>query len=547
MSEIAFETPLLIPSPAGFRISYRGRDLLPSSAENAALKKVQSIEFTTDTLFVLCSPLLWYGVAELLKRLPDNATLVVIEVDPKLRNLFNWEQASLSLPDHAKLRISKSSKVLEICFDILREFKRSTRRVSFLSLNAGRLVNSGLYSEIQHRTELELLRFWRNRNTLLHMGPLWIRNLISNLIDPTERTNIAYFPRKSHIVLCGAGPSIVASIPLLRSCRGQVFIVAVDTALPILSAHHLIPDLVVALEGQIANLQDFIPDASKVPALAYDISSNPVVPRSCSKAKLWTFSSHFAEGKHWQKLEEANLLPTVIPPLGSVGVSALYLCQFIAKKQVYLTGLDFGFGPGLTHGVHSPSYLRYLKSMNRLTGSFSEVTSLSEKTVIVAGLNEQKIFTDPVLTSYRDSLNEVISYLVSLGLQLYDIRSSGLELDVQRLEDQSFMAMVAQDTSLSEDVIAYGKAPEDLCFFKTMAEDIENCMGALKVSLDHPGEENQEHDQVIISLLTKLDFLFYDLADREWPSLEPQALIRAYIKLGYFQNFITKRLNPHQS
>ncbi|MDD2760574.1 MAG: hypothetical protein PHH11_09820, partial [Methylomonas sp.] len=96
-------------------------------------------------------------------------------------------------------------------------------------------------------------------------------------------------------------------------------------------------------------------------------------------------------------------------------------------------------------------------------------------------------------------------------------------------------------------VIAHDEIPGNLCFFKTMTEDIENCMRALKVSLDQPGEENQEHDQVVISLLTKLDFLFYDLADREWPSLEPQALIRAYIKLGYFQNSITKRLNPHQS
>ena len=92
---------------------------------------------------------------------------------------------------------------------------------------------------------------------------------------------------------------------------------------PSLAAHGIFPDIVVALEAQAANLQDFLPVGARRTVLACDLSSHPAVNR-LFPGRLFFFSSRFAPLRIFDRLAEAHLLPTLFPALGSVGVAAVH-------------------------------------------------------------------------------------------------------------------------------------------------------------------------------------------------------------------------------
>ena len=193
----------------------------------------------------------------------------------------------------------------------------------------------------------------------------------------------------------------------------------------------------------------------------------------------------------------------------------------------------------------------HLTKTTRLRGSFPETSSLEEKTSSFPGQHKRVILSDPVLSSYRDSLNEVIAFLQSKNIQVNDLREFGLALNAPTLSADQLCQAIAEESRHIEKkpsaapIIIAPETVHKLCI--EMLNAIDACMEAINTIITNPTSVQNLNTEDILSKLEDLDFLFYDLADREWPSLSPAALVQAYVKLGYFRSYISKRLNPHQS
>jgi hypothetical protein len=167
------------------------------------------------------------------------------------------------------------------------------------------------------------------------------------------------------VVVCGAGPSLDSALPVIKSERGRVCLMAVDTALPTLAAAGITPDLVVAIEGQVVNIYDFLPVAAREYTLLADISSAPSVVGIHEGSPVSWLCSRFADIELLDRVEAAGFALTALPPLGSVGVAAVALAGRITSGPVLLTGLDFAVPPGVGHARSSAPHLRRLLAQSR--------------------------------------------------------------------------------------------------------------------------------------------------------------------------------------
>jgi len=87
------QKPCLVNTAQGFSVSYQNKFLYSKYAPSKAiLQTVSTLNLLPGTLILCLSPLLPYGLLELITKLPDNCILLGIEVDSNLREFINGYQ-----------------------------------------------------------------------------------------------------------------------------------------------------------------------------------------------------------------------------------------------------------------------------------------------------------------------------------------------------------------------------------------------------------------------------------------------------------------------
>jgi len=318
---------------------------------------------------------------------------------------------------------------------------------------------------------------------------------------------------------------------MARLRRGFV-LAAVDTAFPSLAAHGIFPDIVVALEAQVVNMQDFLPFRSNSTILACDLSSHPAVNRLFTD-RLCYFSSRFAPLRLFDRLAEAHLLPALFPALGSVGVAAVYAGLQIGRGEVFLTGLDLSFPGARTHAQGSPYHLAMLNGASRLRPVGQDAfQALAARVLLHApGKRGGFVHTDKVLKSYRDNVENVVRDSTA---RVMDLGPQGLDLGIRRISMGEW-----------EDRLACGSAPparleidtgrvfpRDLVrrFIQTEKDLLERALDALRETTAEGGASEECR-----MLLREIDYAWVQFPDP--PGLENpdrSFLARARVAAGHY-------------
>lgn len=362
-------------------LTWKGRRVRsPGDGPETAARKVPEAP-RPGSLFFVPSPLEGWGLPLLLERLPSDSVVVVFEIDPDLSAHCQTEWEAHLGPALSDARLHRLEEDNEAAVQTLfRSLPLShLRRCEFLTLNGAWLSHGPRYREVFARVDHGLTRWWANRLTCIHMGPLWIRNLFDNLARP--ETSFAPWPRwgSKTTFVCGAGPTLEGALPWLREHRSEVRIVAADTALPVFRASDLVPDAVVCLEAQHANLRDFAGWKGADVALFADLTSYPPGTRVFARPPHW-FISRFADLALWERWPwSADLVP-LLPPLGSVGVAAAWVAWGLTTGPVVLAGLDFSYPSGKTHARGAPHLEARIARNHRLSsvespGSWANATT----------------------------------------------------------------------------------------------------------------------------------------------------------------------------
>jgi hypothetical protein len=428
--------PLLDPAGDG-ALFHRGIALYPAAdPRGSAGGRARTASLHPRTLVFIPSVGLGYGLAELLAGLPADCAILCVEADAELLD----RASAAGLPRDSRLAVI-CTREPEVAARAARSLGIGRfRRVVELPLCAGYRLEPRLYADLARALRDLVGTHWRDAATLISLGSLWVRNLFENLHVLPRSCDLLSLSCTAPVVVAGAGPSLEASLEPIRRCREGLVLVAADTALPRLLGESLAPDLVVALEGQVANLQDFLPSPGAQMLLACDLTSHPATAR-LFPGPVALFSSRFAPLSLFDRLAHAGLLPCPFPPLGSVGVAAARAALGLTRGEVFLAGLDFGYPGAATHARGTAPHRAALHSSRRLCGVDQQsVGSLASRRMLYErNRHGVQVATDVVLRSYRDGLRRECS--AEAG-RMWDLGTAGLDLGLRSIGAGSFLERI---------------------------------------------------------------------------------------------------------
>jgi hypothetical protein len=428
-----------LETPQGTTVRCGDRWLYSARAPRTGPERLSETFIPQEKCIILClSPLLGYGLEGILAKLPETSCLVCLEADPRLYEVTAQSLAPL-LAAHPRLRFAPLA-------DLYRELSqisslRNYRRVQSVSLSGGADLRRSEYRDFELSLMAALSTHWRNQATYQYLGRRWTRNLLTNLGElsralPLKGLSAAVGDRD--IFVCGAGPSLTASLDFIRDKREGLFLLCVDTAASALAAAGVRPDAILCLEAQVHNLPDFIGlSRSGIPLIA-DLTAHPVSFRGLG-GPVYAVQSDFAPLGIMDRLEQAGLSPERIPPLGSVGVAAIHVAARIAAngggcQRLYISGLDFSYPRGLVHCRGAASHLRRINSGKRLAADSLLAASFRPGVRAVKDRLGQECLSDPVMLEYAGLARSELAELSALNLSVIDLREGGIDLGVAESE-----------------------------------------------------------------------------------------------------------------
>ncbi len=361
----------------------------------------------------------------------------------------------------------------------------------------------------------------------MHLGRRYALNFIRNLplLSSAPSVEQIDFGNKPLLVL-GAGPSLddfletfTTMVPkALEGSHPEVLegtrpfgIICVDTALPALKARNIKPDMVVVLEAQHWNLRDFIGMNDWQLPVAMDLSSLPATSEQLGN-QTYLFTTPWTELSIFQRLKNNGLSPLCMPPLGSVGLSAVFLALKISSGMIISAGLDFSFTIDSYHAKETPSWLFTQRKQTRLNGMIPASLAFRKGAVKITAKNGSSVFTDPGLQNYRDLFEQEFANgdNVFSKDRLYDIHSLGLPLCIKTVEISEAIRLLLKENNFKNTELPSMKKEYQHERVKQFIHDEYQCLHELKLSLT--GKKNTPTGK-LEELLCKTDYLWAHFPD----------------------------------
>ncbi len=541
-------------------------------------RRALTIEARESTIYLLASPLLWYGIDELLASLPNSSHVIALEADEKLRTISDTYFPS-GLQDEARLHYLREEPDMQSVFSLLLRIGiERFRSCKVVSLNGGYRIHAGIYSSIAETLKEEISTFWKNKMTLIHMAPLWIKNIFTNIALYYRHIG-GRLPELSDrpVLVVGAGESIEELLSALaeaqgRELRKKLYVIAVDTAIGALYEWGIPPDAVVAQEGQFFNVYDFLPVAEHFhketrPHFFLDLTGSDIIPRLRSSSEEIApgscsfFASRFFPNRLFDRLNSCGLLPPLVPPLGSVGSTAVALALRCGTGRVYVSGLDFSFRLGKSHMRGAPLILREHLISDRLHPAGSSPLFFPEKSVFYLDMERKPgMLSTGLLSTYAASFSRHFS---SFSERISLLKPIGHDLGLPHVSLDRFF----RDLAGAEEFPAPAKGPvhpftkdsrgrERVRSFLSDERKLLNRLyeaGRQRLSGNAPGPidstgpaaARDEKTESLEDLYSQADYLFLHFPDTGYDppaKLEPDMLKRLLVSAGHYLRIIEKAL-----
>lgn len=335
-----------------------------------------------NRIYLLFGAGLGYVLPGILKK--QNAYVIWIEPHPFLL------KEALKLNDYHEYLNRESLVIIsdiESEETLLQAFKgKATYPITFVPHRSSFHWREKEYSKLKFLAEQHFHKKDVNLATLTRFEKIWAKNLCFNLADLISMKPIQklfLIAKQGKILIAGAGPSLYESADQIKKYRAHFVLIAVDTALPVLSHFGIDPDLIYSVDPQVLNSQ-YLESYSGNGILIFDPTSTYVSLRLENGPKKGFFSSSpFPLIKLIEEI--ANEPIGDVPFGGSVSTNAASLGTLMGAKQTYLVGQDLSFTKGWAHskGAIMEERLNYKETriFRRELHNYRQLFALSPKKV----------------------------------------------------------------------------------------------------------------------------------------------------------------------
>lgn len=518
------KTPCPVDTGKGFSVFYRNIFLYPRTyPQERTLSLVSRIPLEENTLYLVPSPAMFYGISELQKRLPASSCLICIEFDSEL---YSFSRQYLPDTQITYLHAENIGQILSAFPD---DLISRYRKIKQIILTGGYQLNREMYSALYDCLEDRLSIFWKNKMTMIYMSRLWINNIFLNLASLGSSSGCNIPKTGKAVLVIGAGESLEKRLSEIQDHRKKLFLLCVDTALPVLSQKNIFPDAVIAMEAQHVNLYDFLGSIRDPQiSLFYDLNSFYKIPSLFHGEKV-PFVSEFSRLGLFSELRENGLFPFRIPPLGSVGLAALFFGGLISSAVCGFIGLDFSYTLGKLHARGTESHKRLLLQYNKLGNADYTINSFKRNSRHYEGLGGA-LRSDPVLASYARQC----SVLLSSG-NFADCGTSGFVNHSKKMSVAELAGSADQEGNFSIADCSFSAAAA-VGFLKKK----EEALSAVKKVMDSSSLGMTEK---VKEMLLKNDFIYADFPEPDIFILDSKIIMsRLYTSVCRYQKTIEKAL-----
>ena len=440
-SAIENDEPCLVKAMQGFSVEYKKRLLYSKYApEKNILHVIENTHIASGTLVLCVSPVLGLGLDALFAKLPENAVMLGIEADNTLFKFSKQHCIDLECVKNGAFTFLEPQNLRDFPLHLnshLSKWRGVFKRVLRIDFSAGSSLHSDFYNAFYDAVQNSIAQFWKNRITLVKFGRRYSRNFFQNLQAFARSISLAQcgsveelFGRiEKPLLVLGAGEGLESALSLPKSYLSQCFVLAVDAALPALQSLGIHIDAVVCEESQSVIAECFVGATHSATFAICSLSSCPRATIKAGKRCLF-YTTLFDDLAFLENARTARILPPIVPPLGSVGLTAVFLATRFRRDEtipIATFGLDFSFSLGKTHARGTVQHIKRLCMQNKIHPLMNYGANFCKGAFFTADKNNKETTTTVALSGYARIFKDYFHGVKNL----FDGATSGLTLGLE--------------------------------------------------------------------------------------------------------------------
>ncbi|GAA0377905.1 motility associated factor glycosyltransferase family protein [Paenibacillus motobuensis] len=257
-----------------------------------------------------------------------------------------------------------------------------------------------------------------NQQTHEKFNTQWIQNILFNLPYTIKYPSLAFLKdqwKGMKAIIVGSGPSLEQDIHHLNKLKGKCFIIAAGSSIQALQHFGINPDLVIAMDGGIANYRAF----EKI-----DTNCSPILFVTQIHYKILDI---YKDQMVYARFEDDPVSEYVLPnaqdvpcfhPTASVTGTALQVAAFLGADEIILMGQDLSY----------PNNQFYSSGVNHHTEAIIQRV-LDKADEWVANVDGGRNLTTEIMVITRKNIEMNIKTLALEGVKVINTSKGGAVIE----------------------------------------------------------------------------------------------------------------------
>ncbi|WP_019153838.1 motility associated factor glycosyltransferase family protein [Robertmurraya massiliosenegalensis] len=240
-----------------------------------------------------------------------------------------------------------------------------------------------------------------NVNTINRYASDWQKNYTLNLFYAFNDVSLKEFFNciNTPLVVAAGGPSLTKQLPLLKKIKDKIILVAAGSTVNTLLKNNIEPDLVITIDGGIANYDHFKSVFLNDSEIIYSLSHHHLILDHFNKRSISFLNEVDFEIQPYAEYMLDRKM-TVLPPRPSVANSALDISYKLTTGPIVLIGQDLAYTNDQTHAEAN-------KNFKKIDDDYKKQRNM----VRAEGYNGEIVWTDYGFLSMKKNFEEYIEKL----------------------------------------------------------------------------------------------------------------------------------------
>jgi hypothetical protein len=277
-----------------------------------------------------------------------------------------------------------------------------------------------------------------DKATIKTFGNVFLRNALHNVVNFKHSLPVSHLAGKfrgRRAVIVSSAPSLEDNIDKLKNYSDKIYIIAVDSVLPVLRSYGVKPDFVISIDPQDRIGEHFLGHDLFDALHIFSIVSPPELVEK--------YSGYISMNSHPVSQIIEDMYPGVNGSIdsstGSVAGDAVKFALMAGFEFIAMTGFDFSFSENIIYAretAYQKRYTQYFNNRFKTTETFNAAYIFKSSGALVY----QGKYTRRSFVNYRNSLDSFLKD--NKPGNIFMINKRGLPLTSAETSDfDSFMSM----------------------------------------------------------------------------------------------------------